>query len=255
MNNVEQLMELRTQSVSAFITHTFVSMFIRYTTKKCLVISIIFTVVSYWIILTVISNVNRYMLSPLSLMLFDPHFRQHYRRSQFHKSKNDKNPMTNYIKQRMFGPVILSDVPYFINESIFILGMTTNSELTINSVLSNLQQISCVFNNSAFLFYESNSNDRTLQRLNLWKNRKYNCHRYKYYKNTNLHPNNYRSMYYSYHNKTFIIDAKKKYFNSKMKDMNLVQNRIKHINEYEVEIYESEDAASQKVLLYFLCLY
>ena len=105
-----------------------------------------------------------------------------------------------------FGPAILSEIPYFINDSILIIGMTNNAEKKITSLLTQIDQISCLFNNTVYLFYESNSKDNTLKKLKSWSNKEYNlCKQYKSYNTTTFYPDVYKSLYFKYNKRNLYV--------------------------------------------------
>eukprot|EP01083_Nonionella_stella_P021750 60240_1 len=63
----------------------------------------------------------------------------------------------------------LYDVPYFAEDSIFIMSMVTNaSELALSAQLQTLDEISCIFKDTYILIFESNSFDDTPQILRNW---------------------------------------------------------------------------------------
>lgn len=79
----------------------------------------------------------------------------------------------------------LYDVPYFMDKSIIIAGMVHNVEDHIKPLLKSLNEIYCIFNNTIFLIFESNSNDATPQILDQWslnKNTNEFCVKYKFNK-------------------------------------------------------------------------
>lgn len=71
----------------------------------------------------------------------------------------------------LFEPVTLSQINYFENSSIVIVGMIRNHDHTIEALLKQLDNLSCLFKTSAVLIYESNSNDNTPKLLKEWRNR------------------------------------------------------------------------------------
>eukprot|EP01083_Nonionella_stella_P007139 20630_1 len=62
----------------------------------------------------------------------------------------------------------LYDVPWFMNKSIIIAGMVHNVEDRIEPLLQSLNEIYCIFNNTIFFIFESNSNDETPKLLHKW---------------------------------------------------------------------------------------
>ena len=62
----------------------------------------------------------------------------------------------------------LYDVPYFMDKSIIISGMVHNAGDHIEPLLKSLNEIYCIFNNTIFLIFESNSNDQTPKILKQW---------------------------------------------------------------------------------------
>ena len=91
----------------------------------------------------------------------------------YHNINNDKiklnnnNNLNHCIVQNGCN-LYLEDIPYFMNKSIIISGMIKNGELTIKPILNQLDEISCIFKNTLFLIYESNSEDNTKFILNQW---------------------------------------------------------------------------------------
>ena len=96
-----------------------------------------------------------------------------------HIKRHFQIPFINDI----FEPIYLSDINYFENSSIAIVGMIRNHDHTIKALMKQLDNLSCLFNVSAVLIYESNSNDKTPKLLNEWKIRhnknNYLCHKYR----------------------------------------------------------------------------
>ena len=68
---------------------------------------------------------------------------------------------------------------YYFDKSVIFMGMINNAESTLPHILGQLNELTCLFQNTYFLFFESNSIDNTTQILNNW-----------YYNNT-LNSNNY----------------------------------------------------------------
>lgn len=87
--------------------------------------------------------------------------------------------------QRSFGltdiePLFISDVPYFMNKSVAIVGMIKDAEQTIGNLMKQLDQMSCMFGVSAIMIFESNSKDKTPQILQKWQQTPINCSSFKF---------------------------------------------------------------------------
>eukprot|EP01084_Bolivina_argentea_P142876 250965_1 len=79
--------------------------------------------------------------------------------------------LTKTFEYKDDGNLYLYDIPYFINKSIFIVSMIRNGVTTgFDTNLLALEQISCIFNNTIFLIFESDSWDGSDRVLKLWKN-------------------------------------------------------------------------------------
>lgn len=93
---------------------------------------------------------------------------------RFHKVKY----FTNTDKIHVFGShkcliqngcqLYLSDVPYFMNKSLIIAGLAKNVEDHIKNLLFQMDEIACIFQNTVFIIFESNSKDETLNIFNQW---------------------------------------------------------------------------------------
>eukprot|EP01084_Bolivina_argentea_P055801 102235_1 len=63
-----------------------------------------------------------------------------------------------------------SSLSYYFNKSIIFMGMINNAETTLPHLLQQLNELTCLFNNTYFFFFESNSIDNTTNILNKWYN-------------------------------------------------------------------------------------
>eukprot|EP01083_Nonionella_stella_P247942 859024_1 len=52
-----------------------------------------------------------------------------------------------------------SSLSYYFNKSIIFMGMINNAETTLPHLLQQLNELTCLFNNTYFFFFESNSID------------------------------------------------------------------------------------------------
>ena len=61
-----------------------------------------------------------------------------------------------------------SQLTHYMDKSVIFMGMLHNSESTLPHILNQLNEISCLFKETHFLFFESNSIDNTTQILDQW---------------------------------------------------------------------------------------
>merc|ERR1719203_956726 len=64
--------------------------------------------------------------------------------------------------------LFLSDSPQFTEKTMVVIGMVRDSEKDIIATLQQLDEISCIFDQIVFIFYESNSKDNTPYVLEDW---------------------------------------------------------------------------------------
>merc|ERR1719295_842660 len=64
--------------------------------------------------------------------------------------------------------IFISDSPQFMKKSMVVIGMVRDSEKDIIATLQQLDEISCLFDQIVFIFYESNSKDNTPYVLEDW---------------------------------------------------------------------------------------
>ncbi len=50
-------------------------------------------------------------------------------------------------------PLNYSSMPYYTNKSVIFLGMVSNANQTLPHILEQLNEVSCLFNNTFFLFF------------------------------------------------------------------------------------------------------
>lgn len=64
--------------------------------------------------------------------------------------------------------IFISDSPQFMEKTMVVIGMVRDSEKDIIATLQQLDEISCLFDQIVFIFYESNSKDNTPYVLEDW---------------------------------------------------------------------------------------
>lgn len=64
--------------------------------------------------------------------------------------------------------IFISDSPQFMKKSMVVIGMVRDSEKDIIATLQQLDEISCLFDQIVYIFYESNSKDNTPYVLEDW---------------------------------------------------------------------------------------
>lgn len=81
---------------------------------------------------------------------------------------NPNEPSSKADQHYIVPPLTYSKMPYYSDKSVIFVGMVSNAQSTIPRILEQLNEVACVFNNSFFLFFESNSRDKTPQILQDW---------------------------------------------------------------------------------------
>ena len=93
---------------------------------------------------------------PLEILIDDPYLSEQDEIELTFEFDNDQH-------------LYLYDIPYFIDNTIFIMSMVTNSSgLALSEQLQTLDEISCLFKDTFILIFESNSVDDTPQLLKQW---------------------------------------------------------------------------------------
>ena len=87
----------------------------------------------------------------------------------------DKDELETLFQYEDNKHLYLSDIPYFMNKSIIIAGMVHNVGDRIAPLLESLDEIHCIFKNTVYFIFESNSDDNTAQILDQWSTTKQNA--------------------------------------------------------------------------------
>ena len=88
-------------------------------------------------------------------------------------------PNITYIIPPLYITEKTEILKYYFDKSVIFMGMINNAESTLPHILGQLNELTCLFRNTYFLFFESNSIDNTTKILNNW------------YNNATLNSNNY----------------------------------------------------------------
>ena len=164
----------------------------------------------------------------------------------------DDENMTRTFQYKDDGHLYLYDIPYFINKSILIVSMIQNGVTTgFDTNLQALEEISCIFNNTIFFIFESDSWDGTDRVLKLWKNYQklslsrdvvnYSlsqvCDKYKY----GLHREQIHSFEQTYHYQSKLFETQQDkidFINNSFKRPNIIDKHLLFGNEIVEQDFE-----------------